>query len=236
MNTFRILLADDHPVFRIGLCALIRPHESWEVCGEVSDGREAVKKCLQLVPDLLILDICMPNLNGVDAVRQILKHHPQQRILVLTGVKSEQVIRDCLQAGVRGWVFKSDGADDLTAAVEEMQCNRSSFSSQVSDMILAGYLEPHCVAPILTPREREVVQLVSEGKSSKAIAALLGVSSKTVETHRSRVMLKFKLHFTAELVMFAVRNGIVHVQLPTVVLPIPPTGIDRADPALSATA
>ena len=93
MNRFRILLADDHPVFRMGVCTLIRSHEGWEVCGEVADGREAMKKCIQLRPDLLILDICMPSLNGVDAARQILKHNPEQRILVLTNVESEQVIR-----------------------------------------------------------------------------------------------------------------------------------------------
>ena len=102
MSAFRILLADDHPIFRLGLCSLLRSHERWEVCGEAADGREAVEKCRQLKPDLLILDICMPKLNGVDAARQILRANPDQRILVLTDVDSEQVIRDCLEAGVRG--------------------------------------------------------------------------------------------------------------------------------------
>ena len=144
MNRFRILLADDHPVFRMGVCTLIRSHEGWEVCGEVADGREAMKKCIQLRPDLLILDICMPSLNGVDAARQILKHNPEQRILVLTNVESEQVIRECLQAGVCGWVCKSDRADDLTNAIQAIQNHRSSFSSRVSNLILEGYLQqPH---------------------------------------------------------------------------------------------
>jgi DNA-binding NarL/FixJ family response regulator len=132
---FRILLADDHPAFRLGLCSLLGSHEGWEICGEATDGREAVEKCKQLKPDLLVLDICMPNLNGVDAARQMLRHNPIQRILVLTDVGSDQVIRDCLEAGVRGWVFKSDGSADLTLAVEGLQRNRSTFSSRVSDLI-----------------------------------------------------------------------------------------------------
>lgn len=227
MNTFRILLAEDHPVFRMGVCSLIRPHQEWEVCGEAADGREAVKKCMQLRPDLLILDICLPNLNGLDAARQILKRNPDQKILILTNVESEQVIRDCLEAGVRGWVLKSDPADELTAAIEALQQNRSSFSSRVSNLILHGYLKPHGVNPTLSlparlsGREREVVQLVSEGKTSKEIATLLGVSVKTAETHRSNVMLKLRLHSTVELVMYAIRNEIVHVQVPALMLPIP---------------
>ena len=237
MNTFRILLAEDHPVFRMGVCSLIRSHQEWEVCGEAIDGREAVKKCMQLRPDLLILDICLPNLNGLDAARQILKHNPDQKILVLTNVESEQVIRGCLEAGVRGWVLKSDSVDELTAAIEALQQNRSSFSSRVSNLILHGYLKPHSVNPTLvlparlSGREREVVQLVSEGKTSKEIATLLGVSVKTAETHRSNVMLKLRLHSTVELVMYAIRNEIVHVQLPTMVPPIPPREIALASAA-----
>lgn len=237
MSTFRILLADDHPVFRMGVSSLVRSHEGWEVCGESADGREAVKQCMQLRPDLLILDICMPNLNGLDAARQILRRNPAQKILVLTNVESEQVIRGCLEIGVRGWVFKSDRVEDLTAAIEGVQQNRSSFSSRVSNLILHGYLKPHSVNPTvpmparLSLREREVVQLVSEGKTSKEIAALLGVSVKTAETHRSNVMFKLKLHSTVELVMYAIRNEIVHVQLPTMGMPIPPAEIALAHAA-----
>jgi DNA-binding NarL/FixJ family response regulator len=227
MNTFRILLAEDHPIFRMGVCSLIRSHEGWDVCGEAADGREAVKQCMQLRPDLLLLDICMPLLNGLDAARQILKRNPEQKILVLTNVESEQVIRECLEAGVRGWVFKSDRAEDVTAAIESLQQNKSSFSSHVSHLILHGYLKPHSVNPTmalparLSTREREVIQLVSEGKTSKEIAQLLGVTLKTAETHRSNVMLKLRLHSTVELVMYAIRNEIVHVQLPTLSFSIP---------------
>jgi DNA-binding NarL/FixJ family response regulator len=222
-SAFRIFVADDHPVFRFGLCSLLRSHEGWEVCGEAADGRDAIEKCRQLKPDLLILDICMPRLNGVDAARQILKDNPAQRILVLTDVNSEQVIRDCLEAGVRGWLFKLDGTDDLMTAVGALQQHKSIFSSRVSDLIMDGYLQQrHRVGPAaakvrrLSPREREVVQLLGEGKTTKEVATILDVSVKTAETHRSNIMLKLKLHSIAELVLYAVRNEIVHVQLPAV--------------------
>jgi DNA-binding NarL/FixJ family response regulator len=232
MSGFRILLADDHPVFRLGLCSLLGSHLGWEICGEAGDGREAVEKCMQLKPDLLILDICMPRLNGVDAARQILRHNPSQRILVFSDVGSDQVIRDCLEAGVRGWVFKSDGSADLTTAVEGLQRHRSTFSSQVSDLILDGYLQPVPAAALpsrLTLREREIVQLVGEGKTSKEIAGMLGVSLKTAETHRSNILIKLNLHSTVELVLYAVRNEIIHVQLPSFALrDYPHSGNGRA--------
>jgi DNA-binding NarL/FixJ family response regulator len=221
MSAFRILVADDHPIFRFGLCSLLRSHENWEVCGEAADGRDAVEKCRQLKPDLLILDICLPKLNGVDAAQQILKDNPAQVILVLTAVDSEQVVRDCLEAGVRGWVLKSDGTDDLTTAVEALQRHKSIFSSRVSDLIADGYKRhrvgpPAAKAARLSPREREVVQLLGEGKASKEVATILNVTVKTVETHRSNIMIKLKIHSIAELVLYAVRNEIVHVQLPAV--------------------
>ncbi len=220
MSAFRILVADDHPVFRFGVCSLLGSHEGWEICGQVADGRDAVEKCRQLKPDLLILDICMPTLNGVDAARQIMKNNPAQKILVLTDVRGEQVVRDCLDAGVRGWVFKVDGTDDLMAAVEALQRNRSSFSARVSDLIMDCYLKRQgggrtaAQAPRLSPREREVVQLVAEGKTSKEVAVILNVAVKTVDTHRSNLLVKLRLHSIAELVLYAVRNEIVHVQLP----------------------
>ena len=221
MNRFSILVADDHPIFRFGLCSLLKSHEGWEVCGESADGRDAVKKCRQLKPDLVILDICMPDLNGLDAARQILKNNPDQVILILTAVDSEQVVRDCLEAGVRGWVFKSDETDDLLAAVEALQRGKTIFSSRVCDLIMDGY-KRHRVVPIgssvarLSPREREVVQLVCEGKASKEIATILNVSLATAETHRTNILRKLSLHGIAELVLYAVRNEIVHVQFPPV--------------------
>ena len=128
MQTFRILVADDHPVFRLGLRSLISSHEGWEVCGEARDGREAVDKFTQLKPDLVTIDIGMPELNGVDAARRILMEDPTQRILVLTDVRSDQVTRDCLEAGVRGWVYKSDDTTELITAIEALERHRSTFS------------------------------------------------------------------------------------------------------------
>jgi DNA-binding NarL/FixJ family response regulator len=237
MSTFRILLAEDHPVFRMGISALIRSHAGWDVCGEAADGRESVKQCLQLRPDLLILDISMPSLNGLDAARQILKRNPDQKILILTDVESEQVIHDCLEAGVRGWILKSDAPDELTAAIEQLQQNRSSFSPRISNLILYGYLNPHSANSImgrparLSVREREIVQLVSEGKTSREMAQLLGVTVKTAESHRNNIMNKLELHSTVELVMYAIRNQIVNVQLPTIMPPVPQREITLASAA-----
>jgi DNA-binding NarL/FixJ family response regulator len=222
MRTFRILVADDHPIFRFGLSTLLALHEGWEVCGEAADGRDTIEKCGQLKPDLLILDICMPKLNGVDAARQILRNDPAQKILILTDVDSEQVVRDCLDAGVRGWVFKSDGTTDLTTAVEALQGDKSVFPSRVSNLFIDSYRKGRGVGPFspklpqLSPREREVVQLLAESKTSKEVALILNISLKTVETHRSNILLKLNLHSVTELVLYAVRNEIVHVQLPSV--------------------
>jgi len=231
MNRFRILVADDHPIFRFGLCTMLRSQQGWEVCGEAADGRDAVEKCRQLKPDLLVLDICMPELNGLDAARQILKHNPDQVILVLTAMDSEHVIRECLEAGIRGWVFKSDASEDLMTAVEALQRQKTIFSPRVSDLIIDGY-KRHRAGPApdnltrLSSREREVVQLVSEGKASKEIATILNVSLATAETHRSNILRKLRLHSIAELVLYAVRNGIVHVHLPPVSR-VPSLGAER---------
>jgi DNA-binding NarL/FixJ family response regulator len=221
MSGFRILVADHHPIFRFGLSLLLGSHEGWEVCGEAVDGRDALEKCGQLKPDLLILDICLPRLNGVDVARQILKHNPAQVILILTAVDSEQVVRDCLDAGVRGWVCKSDGTDDLMTAVEALQRRKSVFSSRVSDLMMDGYKRHHggrsaANVPELSQREREVVQLLGEGKASKEVAMILNVTLATAETHRGNILRKLKLHSIAELVLYAVRNEIIHVQLPSV--------------------
>lgn len=226
MTTFRILVADDHPIFRLGLCSLLSSHEGWTVCGQAANGREAVEKCAQLKPDLLILDICMPQLNGVDAARQILKDDPIQRILVLTDINSEDVVRDCLEVGVRGWIFKSDGTEEVANAVEALERHKSAFCPRVSDLIMDGFLQRHRAGQAapkvsrLSPREREVVQLLGEGKTTKEVATLLKVSVKTAETHRNNLMHKLKLHSIADLVLYAVRNEIVHVQL-AAVLPFP---------------
>ncbi len=222
MAVFRIFIADDHEVVRKGLCALLQAEAGWEICGEASDGRTAMEKIRELKPDVSILDIGMPELNGLEATRQILKEDPRAKILILTLHDSDQVVREVLNAGARGFLLKSDAARDLVVAVEALRRDKTYFTSKVAAMVLEGYLKggTHSV-PVavgrdrLTPREREVVQLLAEGKSTKEVAVSLGLSVKTAETHRSNIMRKLQLHSVSDLVMYAVRNNIVHVVQPT---------------------
>jgi DNA-binding NarL/FixJ family response regulator len=164
------------------------------VCGEAADGREAVDKTEQLRPDVVILDIGMPSLNGLDGTRQILRNNPQQRVLILTITNVGQVIEEVLKAGARGFVLKSDAAQDLTMAVEALQQDRTFFNSRAGEMVLNGFLggggrsEKKVILPRLTGREREVVQLLAEGKSTKEVAVILDLSVKTAETHRSNII------------------------------------------------
>jgi DNA-binding NarL/FixJ family response regulator len=216
LSVLRILIADDHEVARKGIRSLLESHAEWEVCGEARDGREAVEYASQLQPDVFLLDIGMPNLNGLDAARQILAIIPDARILILTVHDSEQVVREVLAAGARGFLLKSDAGRDLVAAVEALQRRRTFFTSSVAQMLLDGYLRPYDDAytsgrPVLTPREREVIQLVAEGKTTKEVATVLSLSVKTAETHRTNLMRKLDLHSVAALTLYAVRNGIVQI-------------------------
>ena len=227
MKELRILIADDHEVVRHGLRALLQTHEGWEICGEAVDGRDAVTKFAQLKPDLVILDIGMPNLNGLDATRQILRTEPRTAILILTIDESEQVMREVLDAGARGFLLKSDAANDLITAVEALQHHRTFFTSKVAKIVLDGYLsgrDPSAAPEVrqdrLTPREREVVQLLAEGKTTKEVATVLGMSVKTAETHRSNIMRKLDLHSVSQVVLYAVRNNIVQAS-PSAAAPVP---------------
>jgi len=218
----RILIADDHEVVRRGLCTLLQSHEGWEICGEANDGREAVEMAKQLKPDVVILDVGMPNLNGLAAARQLTQQDATQKILVLTITDSDQVIREALDAGARGFVLKSDAARDLVSAVEALQRDRMFFTPRVNDMVLAGFLDKGSSVfdgdssklPKLTPRESEVIQLLAEGKSSKEVACFLNLSTKTAETHRSNIMRKLGFHSIRDLVVYAVKNNIIQVELP----------------------
>ncbi len=212
----RILIADDHEIARQGIRSLLEDHAGWEVCGDAKDGREAVALAATLNPDVLLLDIGMPNLNGLDAARQILAISPDARILILTVHDSEQVVREVLATGARGFLLKSDAGRDLVAAVEALENQRTFFTPKVAQMMLDGYLRPHepteaNAHTVLTPREREVIQLVAEGKTTKEIASALSLSVKTAETHRTNLMRKLDLHSVADLTLYAVRNGIVQI-------------------------
>lgn len=219
----RILIADDHEVVRRGLSTLLQTHEGWEICGEAKDGREAVDMARQLKPDVVILDVGMPNLNGLAATRLLSQQNPQQKIIVLTITDSDEVIREALDAGARGFVLKSDAARDLVSAVEALQHNRMFFTARVNDMVLAGFLDKGQTAargeaprlPKLTSREHEVVQLLAEGKSSKEVATLLNLSTKTAETHRSNIMRKLGFHSIRDIVVYAIKNNIIQVQMPS---------------------
>jgi DNA-binding NarL/FixJ family response regulator len=218
----RILIADDHDVARRGIRAMLESREGWQVCAEAKDGREAVELANTMNPDLILLDIGMPNLNGLEAARQILATSPKAVILVLTMHDTDHVVREVLRAGARGFLLKSDAGRDLMSAVEALQNHRTFFTTKVSRMVLDGYLnreqdgddsmeERSSAENILTGREREVIQLLAEGKTSKEVAVALKLSVKTAETHRTNLMRKLDLHSVADLTRYAVRNGIVHV-------------------------
>ena len=218
----RILIADDHEVARRGIRAMLESHPGWEVCGEAKDGREAVELASKEKPDLILLDIGMPNLNGLEAARQILAVSPDIAILILTMHDSDQVVREVLRAGARGFLLKSDAGRDLVAAVEALQLQRTFFTTRVSQMVLDGFLDrdnrpdgternQEDLDDVLTGREREVILLLAEGKTSKEVAVTLNLSVKTAETHRTNLMRKLGLHSVADLTRYAVRNGIVQV-------------------------
>jgi DNA-binding NarL/FixJ family response regulator len=215
MRAVHILLADDHEVVRKGLRALLEAQPGWKVIAEATDGRDAVEKAKELHPDVAIVDIGMPCLNGLEATRQIVKKAPRTRVLVLTMHDTNPLIQQVVKAGARGYVLKSDVASDLVAAVEALCHDQTFFTSKVSQIILDRYVgkpedaenAPDVDSP-LTPREREVVQLLAEGKSSKEVASVLGISVKTAETHRINLIRKLDCHSVAEVVRYAVRNMI----------------------------
>lgn len=216
MKTLRILVADDHDLMRRGLKSLLESHAGWSVCAEAHTGREAVAKAEELKPDIVILDITMPELNGVEAARRILKASPNTEILVLSVHYSDQLIRDILDAGVRGYIVKSDSDRDLTIAIEALSNHKPFFTPRATELILNNFNSkggateiPDVIGDRLTSREREIVQLLSEGKTSKEVASILGISVKTAETHRANIMRKLEIHSVSELVRYAVRNQII---------------------------
>jgi DNA-binding NarL/FixJ family response regulator len=213
--TCRILIADDHEIVRKGLRTLLEAHPGWQVCAEAADGRDAVAKSQETRPDVVAMDIGMPNLNGLEAARQILRENPRAKILFLTMYETEQAAREAVQLGAKGLILKSEAARELVVAVEAIQRNGTHFPSRVSQTVLASELRGNrrsLEKNTLTPREREVVQLLAEGKSTKEVASVLNLSVKTAETHRSNIMGKLGLHSVSELVLYAVRNSIVQAE------------------------
>ena len=216
MAKARILIADDHAIVRRGLRALLQSQSGWEVCGEASNGREAVEKIAQLKPDVAILDIAMPELNGLEVTRQIVKAHPPTEVIILTMHHSDGVVHEVLKAGARGYVLKSDADQNLILAVEMLLQHKPFLTPDVTNVVLTNYL--HGIeSPDLLPenqvtaREREIIQLLSEGKSNKEVAVVLNISTRTVETHRANIMRKLGVDSLGELVRYAIRHKIVEL-------------------------
>jgi DNA-binding NarL/FixJ family response regulator len=205
----RILLADDHALIRQGVKALLEKHGFQVVC-EASDGQETLRSAQQALPDVAIVDISMPILNGVDTARELRKSAPKTKVILLTQHDEDQYVTESLRAGVRGYVLKSQAGSDLIHAIQEVCRGSVYLSPQISGAVVDAYLSKTLDAPDpLSGRERQVLQLVGEGKSTKDIAVHLGISVKTAESHRARLMKKLDIHETASLVRYAIRTGII---------------------------
>ncbi|MGH9405766.1 MAG: response regulator [Terriglobia bacterium] len=216
METLRILLADDHPVVIKGLRSLLENQPGWQVCGEACDGQEAVSKASELKPDVVVLDVSMPRLNGLEAARRIHSDLAGTEVLVLTVHESEEMVREALRAGVRGYLLKSDPSSELLDAIRTLSQHKPFLSHRISQKLGAagpfsssGRSRKLLPDDPLSPRERQIAQLLAEGKSTKDVASDLGISFKTAETHRANIMRKLDIHSTSELVRYAIRNNLV---------------------------
>ena len=218
MGALRLLVADDHEVVRKGLCAMLQEQPGWVVAAEARNGREAVDKAKEVKPDVTVIDISMPGLNGLEATRQITKSGSHTKILILTMHESDSLIREVLDAGARGYLLKTDAGTDLINAVDALRRNQTFFTPRVAEMVLDGYLkkpgkpeekDSPGMTSRLTPRQREILQLLAEGKSSKEVATALGLSVKTAETHRANIMSRLNCHSVSDLVRYAIRNQVI---------------------------
>jgi DNA-binding NarL/FixJ family response regulator len=216
MDSLRILVADDHDVVRQGVRALLHKRPGWDVAWEAATGREAVKVVERERPDVSILDLGMPEMNGLDATRQILHDQPEAQVLIFTMHESEQLVREVLDSGARGYVLKSEAGKDLVAAVEALSQRQVFFASKIASIVLVDYLKAsrelhkeESASHAVSPREHEIVQLLAEGRSNKEVGMILNISVKTVETHRHRIMQKLGLKSIVDLVHYAIRNHIV---------------------------
>jgi two-component system, NarL family, response regulator NreC len=206
----RILLADDHALVRQGFRMILEAQPDMEIVGQAGNGREAVELAEKLKPDVVVMDVAMPELNGTEATRRLAASTPRTRVLALSMHKDSVYVREILRAGARGYLLKDSGDTDLVAAVRAVAKGEGYISPAVSDAVLSDYRK-HVSDPVdlLTGREREVLQSIAEGKTNKEIATALNLSVYTVEAHRGRIMEKLNLHSTGELVRFALRNGLI---------------------------
>jgi len=209
------MIADDHAIVRRGLRSLLDTQPGWEVCAEASNGREAVDKAAQFKPDVAVIDIGMPQLNGLEATRQIVAKVARTEVLILTMHQSEEVAREVLRAGARGYVLKSDADVHLIAAIDALLNHKPFLTSALTDLVLGDYLndwtsaEPQANGRRVTTREREIIQLLAEGKSNKEVAVALGISVRTAEAHRANIYHKLGFGSLSDLVRYAVRNRII---------------------------
>jgi two-component system, NarL family, response regulator NreC len=215
MPRLRILLGDDHTVVRQGLRKILEGQPDWQVVAEAGDGREAVRQVVEFEPEVVILDVGMPLLNGIEATRQIVRKAPTTRVLILSMHSDEAYVTRALQAGATGYLLKDSADTDLIRAVEDVSAGRSFLSPAVARVILDDYLRQLAGKGIvdryesLSEREREIFQLIAEGHTNKEIADILSISTATVETHRAHILQKLDLHNTAEVVLYAVRRGVI---------------------------
>jgi two-component system response regulator NreC len=215
MGRLRLLLGDDHTLFRHGLLKILEERPEWTVVAEVGDGRECVRQAIALTPDVAVLDIGMPLLNGIEATRQIVRRLDTVAVLILSMHADEPYIMEALQAGAKGYLLKDSAGKDLIRAIEVVATGKSFFSPSVSKVLLDDYVRRMANAGVtdryqtLSEREREVFQLIAEGRTNKTIADMLSVSPTTIETHRAHILHKLDIHNTAELVLYAVRRGII---------------------------
>ena len=215
MKKMRILLADDHAVTRAGLRLLLERQANIEIVGEAENGRELVELATALTPDIAVVDIAMPNLNGIEATRQIVAKHPRLSVVILSMYSDETYVMRALEAGARAFLLKDSAIADLIGAVEAVSQGKSFFSPKISRILAEDYVrtlkQRNAVDTyeLLTSREREIIQLLAEGKTNKEVATLLNISVYTVETHRNKILQKLNLHNTAELVLYAVRKRII---------------------------
>ncbi len=218
MKKLRIFIADDHAILREGLCSIIQSVPEYEIIGETGDGREALEKIEQLKPDVVILDISLPSMTGVEVARQLRKYHPEIKIIILTQYDNDEYIEHLMQYGVHGYILKENTSMDLIRAISEVMKNNIYLSPEVTKKMVNNFVAnwqqndkaSGSVIPRLTPRELEILKLIAEGKTNKQISSMLFISGKTVNVHRSNIMKKLNIRKVTDLVIYAIKKGLIN--------------------------